>query len=171
MDETYLIIIMFNDALNTTNLYQSCRNRNVLSFLSFCVHGRIQMSSLSDPRNPQAQSHLQKQKKSERQFITFCIHGHIQMSSLSDPRNPQVQPEPDFLNFYGAQESKEPISPGCVAWRGRYGNPLSTRFLAPLDCLKIPALTCRSRKSLAKEAGGFHLYLYLYLYLDFILYS
>jgi hypothetical protein len=36
--------------------------------------------------------------------------------------------------------SKEPIPPGCVAWlAGQYDNPIPTRFLAPIDCLKIPA--------------------------------
>jgi hypothetical protein len=33
-------------------------------------------------------------------------------------------------------DSKVPILPGCV---GRYDNPILTRFLAPTDCLKIPA--------------------------------
>jgi hypothetical protein len=51
-------------------------------------------------------------------------------------------PEPVFLNVYGAQESiprnefRQPIS----SLTGRYDNPIPTRFLAPIDCLKIPAL-------------------------------
>ncbi len=42
--------------------------------------------------------------------------------------------EPVFLNVYGAQESNE------FRLAGRYGNPIPTRFLAPIYCLKIPAL-------------------------------
>jgi hypothetical protein len=34
-------------------------------------------------------------------------------------------------------DSKEPIPPACVAWRARCHNPIPTRFLAPIDCLKI----------------------------------
>jgi hypothetical protein len=35
----------------------------------------------------------------------------------------------------------EPVSPGCVAYRAvTTAHP--TRFLAPIDCLKIPALDC-----------------------------
>jgi hypothetical protein len=48
--------------------------------------------------------------------------------------------EPVFLNVYGAQESiprnefRQPMYPG-----GLYDIPIRTRFLAPIDCLKIPA--------------------------------
>jgi hypothetical protein len=34
----------------------------------------------------------------------------------------------------------ESIPPAYVAWVGRYNNPIPTRFLASIDCLKIPAL-------------------------------
>ncbi len=34
-------------------------------------------------------------------------------------------------------DSKEPVPPGCVAWRAGTTNPIPTRFLAPTDCLKI----------------------------------
>jgi hypothetical protein len=34
---------------------------------------------------------------------------------------------------------------------GRYGNPIPTRFLAPIDCLKTPALDRQ-----ATMAGGIH---------------
>ncbi len=50
-------------------------------------------------------------------------------------------PEPEFLKFYGAQESilrkefRQPI--GSLA--GRYNNPIPPRYLALIDCLKIPA--------------------------------
>ncbi len=40
-------------------------------------------------------------------------------------------------------DSKQPIPPGCVAWRAVYDNPIPSRFLAPIDCLKIPALAVR----------------------------
>ncbi len=49
--------------------------------------------------------------------------------------------EPVFLNVYGAQESiprNEFRQPMC-SLAGRYDNPISTRFLARIDCLKIPA--------------------------------
>jgi hypothetical protein len=37
-------------------------------------------------------------------------------------------------------DSKEPIPPGCVAWRAdTYDNPIPTQFLAAEDCLTIPA--------------------------------
>ncbi len=37
-------------------------------------------------------------------------------------------------------DSKEPIPPDCVcSLAGRYDNPIPTRFLAPIDSLKIPA--------------------------------
>jgi hypothetical protein len=36
-------------------------------------------------------------------------------------------------------DSKESIPPAC-SLTGRNDNPLPTRFLAPIDCLKIPAL-------------------------------
>jgi len=59
-------------------------------------------------------------------------------------------PEPVFLNVYGAKESisrnrfqgidsKELIPPAYVAWRAGTINLFFTRFLAPIDCLKIPA--------------------------------
>jgi hypothetical protein len=47
-----------------------------------------------------------------------------------------------FLNVYGAQESiprNEFHQPMC-SLAGRYDNHIPTRFLAPIDCLKIPAL-------------------------------
>jgi hypothetical protein len=56
-----------------------------------------------------------------------------------------IQPELEFLDFQGAQESipipKEPIPPGCVTWRA--GTTMIILFfpgsLASIDCLKIPA--------------------------------
>jgi hypothetical protein len=37
-------------------------------------------------------------------------------------------------------DSKEWIPPAYVAWRAGYNKPIPPRFLAPMDCLKIPAL-------------------------------
>ncbi len=37
-------------------------------------------------------------------------------------------------------DSKKPIQQGCVAWRAdATDNPIPIRFLAPIDCLQIPA--------------------------------
>ncbi len=47
--------------------------------------------------------------------------------------------EPVFLNDYGAQEERMNSASLC-SLVGRYDNPIPTRFLAPLDCLKIPAV-------------------------------
>ncbi len=49
--------------------------------------------------------------------------------------------EPVFLNVYGAQESipRNEFRQLC-SLAGRYDNPIPTRFLAPIDSLKIPAL-------------------------------
>jgi hypothetical protein len=51
------------------------------------------------------------------------------------------EPEPVFLNVYGAQESipRNEFRQPC-SLEGRYDNPIPTRFLVPIDCLKIPAL-------------------------------
>jgi hypothetical protein len=49
-------------------------------------------------------------------------------------------PEPEFLIFKKPRNRpRESVPPDYVAWRGRYDNPIPTRFLAPIDCLKIPA--------------------------------
>ncbi len=37
-------------------------------------------------------------------------------------------------------DSKDSILPAYVAWLPRNDNPIPTRFLAPIDCLKIPAV-------------------------------
>jgi hypothetical protein len=52
--------------------------------------------------------------------------------------------EPVFLKVSGAQELiprnefRHPMKPGGQV--RRYDNPIPNRFLAPIDCLKIPAL-------------------------------
>jgi hypothetical protein len=47
-------------------------------------------------------------------------------------------------NFYTFKESKNRFqgtnSARLCSLSGRYDNPIPTRFLAPKDCLKIPAL-------------------------------
>ncbi len=56
----------------------------------------------------------------------------------------RVESEPIFLNVYGAQESiprNELRQPIYVAWRAGTINPIPYQFLAPIDCLKIQALT------------------------------
>jgi hypothetical protein len=45
-----------------------------------------------------------------------------------------------FLKVYGAQESIQGMnSASLCSLAGRYDNPIPTRFLAPIDCFKIPA--------------------------------
>ncbi len=45
-----------------------------------------------------------------------------------------------ILNFYGAQEPIPRDSASLCSLAGRYDNPIPTRCLAPIDCLKIPEL-------------------------------
>jgi hypothetical protein len=64
----------------------------------------------------------------EREIIQKIDEMYIQVKNA----------EPEFLNFEGAQE---PIPRNKFrSLVGRYDNPISTRFLAPIECLKIPAL-------------------------------
>jgi hypothetical protein len=55
---------------------------------------------------------------------------------------PMSTAEPVFLNVYGAQESipRNEFRQPMYSLVGRYDNPIPPRFLAPIDCLKIPAL-------------------------------
>ncbi len=54
-----------------------------------------------------------------------------------------IKPEPVFLNVYGAQESIPRNDSASLmslcSLAGQYDNPIPTQFLAPIDCLKIPA--------------------------------
>jgi hypothetical protein len=54
---------------------------------------------------------------------------------------PVSVPEPEFLNFLGAQEliPRNQSLPAYVAWRAG-GQPYSYSVPRPHDCLKIPAL-------------------------------
>jgi hypothetical protein len=49
-----------------------------------------------------------------------------------------IRMEPSVSNQSPRIDSKEPISK-AVSLAGRYHYPIPTRFLAPVDCLKIPA--------------------------------
>jgi hypothetical protein len=45
-----------------------------------------------------------------------------------------------FLNVYRAQNRFQGMnSASLCSLAGRYNNPIPPRFLAPIDCLKIPA--------------------------------
>jgi hypothetical protein len=50
-------------------------------------------------------------------------------------------------------DSKEPIPPAYVAWWA--GNSIPSRFLAPIDCLKIPAQNCACKSSNWFKTGVF----------------
>ncbi len=59
--------------------------------------------------------------------------------------SPLQSPEPVFLNVYGAQESIPGMnSASLCGLAGQYDNPIPTRFLAPIDYLKIPAPISKS---------------------------
>jgi hypothetical protein len=52
----------------------------------------------------------------------------------------RAPPEPEFLNVYGAQEliSRNQFC-SLRSTAGQYDNPIPTRFLDPIEYLKIPA--------------------------------
>jgi hypothetical protein len=54
---------------------------------------------------------------------------------------PTYTAEPEFLNFYESQESiqKGINSASLCSLAGRHDNPIPALFLAPINCLKIPA--------------------------------
>jgi hypothetical protein len=61
------------------------------------------------------------------------------------PARQSVGPEPVFLNVYGAQELFQGMnSASLCGLAGRYNNPIPTRSLAPIECLKISALYDKS---------------------------
>ncbi len=48
--------------------------------------------------------------------------------------------EPECLNFQGAQDRLQGTNSARLeSLAGRYDNPMPSGFLAPIDCLKIPA--------------------------------
>jgi hypothetical protein len=62
----------------------------------------------------------------------------------------EEKPETVFLNVYGAQESiPRNNSASLCSLADWYDNPIPTRFLAPIDGLKIPALNRNSDASYA----------------------
>jgi hypothetical protein len=65
--------------------------------------------------------------------------------ALKDENNfdEKKKPEPECLNFEGAKNRfQETNSARLNSLAGRYNNSIPTRFLAPINCLKIPALEC-----------------------------
>jgi hypothetical protein len=73
-------------------------------------------------------------------FFLWKIHVETQ-ATPSRPRNSyRILTETEFLNFLRVQESIsrnhfcQPMWPG-----GPVRQPILTRFLAPIECLKIPA--------------------------------
>ncbi len=59
--------------------------------------------------------------------------------------------EPKFLSFQGAQEST-PRNQFLCSLAGQYDNPIPTRFLDPINCLKIPV---QMRGERGIEVGGY----------------
>ncbi len=49
---------------------------------------------------------------------------------------------PNFETFKEPKNQFQGINPPAYSLAGRYDNPIPTRFLASIDCLKIPALFC-----------------------------
>ncbi len=73
----------------------------------------------------------------------FCSKIWIESVLLSKPSLYIVffLPEALFLNFKEPRNLFQGIdSASLSSLAGRYDNPISTRFLAPTDCSKIPAL-------------------------------
>ncbi len=66
----------------------------------------------------------------------------------------RAPPEPEFLNVYGAQEliSRNQFCSLCSP-AGQYDNPFPTRFLASIECLKIPAQPVGINKYAAEGHG------------------
>jgi hypothetical protein len=70
-----------------------------------------------------------------------------------------LTPRSAFLKGYRTRDFKLLRSPGIdsasnVAWRAGTTNPIPTRFLAPIDCSKIPALTSCGAGSLCRVKCG-----------------
>jgi hypothetical protein len=84
-------------------------------------------------------------------FQSFSLSGHsafpvVRANRPGLPRSVTIYltfatSQPVFLNVYGAQELTQRIKfrrPMCLcSLAGRYDNPIPTRFLAPVYCLKI----------------------------------
>jgi hypothetical protein len=57
------------------------------------------------------------------------------VSRYDNPTGRNRPPEPEFLNLQRAQDSIQRNK----FLAGRYYDPIPNRFLAPIECLKIPA--------------------------------
>ncbi len=67
-----------------------------------------------------------------------------------------ASPEPVFLNVYGMEPRNRfqvMNSASLCSLTGRYDNPVPTRFLAPTDCLKIPAQGAKTRWEMSTWAA------------------
>jgi hypothetical protein len=57
---------------------------------------------------------------------------------------PQVVQRPNFLSFKEPKDRFQGTNSATLcSLAGRYDKPIPTRVLAPIDCLKIPALHFR----------------------------
>jgi hypothetical protein len=64
----------------------------------------------------------------------FCVPACVPFSLICEQ-------SPNFLTFKEPRNRFQGISSSSLcSLAGRYDNPIPTRFLAPIDCLKIPAL-------------------------------
>jgi hypothetical protein len=73
----------------------------------------------------------------EKSFKTALVPSSVENITL-----PNQNPETVFLNF---QRFLETDSASLCSLPGRYDNPIPTRFLAPIDCCKIPAQVGESK--------------------------
>jgi hypothetical protein len=70
--------------------------------------------------------------KKVRSVDSFCKSGNVGQSSYF---NMFMEPKNRFQGMNSAS---------LCSLAGRYDNPVPTRFLAPIDCLKIPAQETRN---------------------------
>jgi hypothetical protein len=79
------------------------------------------------------------------------------------PKSPKVPVQyscqsPKLLNFKGPRNRFQGInSARLCSLAGRYVNPIPTLFLAPIDCLKIPAQVGLRSKIIQVEYRGLQL--------------
>ncbi len=68
-------------------------------------------------------------------MTTFCIAFYESYLSMLHRASPGAR-------IFKAQETtpRNQFRQPVCSLAGRYGNPIHTRFLAPIDCLKIPTL-------------------------------
>ncbi len=85
-------------------------------------------------------------------FLFFFILDHFVLQSIH--RKKKTHSEPKFLTFKGPKNRFQDSARLC-SLAGRYDNPLTTRFLDIIDCLKIPA-QCPSHVPLAPRETLLH---------------